>query len=92
MVATLKSVIGTCQSLGVLIEDKETKEIMKDINEGKFAEEITAKKTDVDPEKRKALDSYFETIAEKQEAVKKAEDAEKKAEDEKKAADAVEKK
>lgn len=59
------------------------------MNRGKFAEEINAKKTDVDSEKRKALDDYFETIAEKQESVKKAEDAEKAAEEEKKAADAV---
>ncbi|MBT6690121.1 50S ribosomal protein L11 [archaeon] len=87
--ATIKSVIGTCQALGVLIENKETKEIMQDINEGKFAEEISAKKTDVDSEKRKALDDYFATIAEKQEAVKKEEDAEKAAEEEKKAANAV---
>ena len=87
--ATLKSVIGTCQAMGVLIENKEIKEIMQDIEEGKFAEEINAKKTDVDSEKRKALDDYFATIAEKQEAVKKAEDAEKAAEEEKKAADAV---
>jgi hypothetical protein len=54
-----------------------------------FAEEISAKKTDVDPEKRKALDSYFETIATKQEAIKKEEAAEKAAEEEKKAANAV---
>ncbi|MFH0808480.1 MAG: 50S ribosomal protein L11 [archaeon] len=87
--ATLKSVLGTCQALGALIEDKEVKEILKDIEEGKFAEEIKAKKTDVDPEKRKALDAYFKTIAAKQESVKKAEDAEKAAEEEKKAAKAV---
>ena len=87
--STLKSVIGTCQSLGVLIENKETKELMKEIKEGKFAEEISAKKIDVDPEKRKALDTYFKTIAAKQEAIKKEEDAEKAAEEEKKAAKAV---
>ncbi len=90
--ATLKSVIGTCQSLGVLIENKETKEIMKDITNGMFAEEIAAKKTNVDPEKRKALAVYFATIAAKQEALKKAEDAEKAAEEEKKAEAAVKKK
>jgi large subunit ribosomal protein L11 len=89
--ATIKSVIGTCQALGVLIENKETKEIMKEINEGKFKEEIDAKKTEVDAEKRKALDEYFAEVSEKQEAVKKAEDAEKAAEEEKKAESAVEK-
>lgn len=89
--ATVKSVLGTCQALGVLVEDKEVKEIMKEVREGKFDSEIEAKKTDVDSEKQKALDAYFETIAEKQESVKKAEDAEKAAEEEKKAAEAVEK-
>ena len=89
--ASVKSVIGTCQALGVLIENKETSEIMQEINEGKFAEEISAKKTDVDPTKRKTLDDHFATVAEKQDAVKKAEDAEKAAEEEKKAAAAVEK-
>ena len=87
--ASVRSVIGTCQALGVLIENKETKEIMKEIDEGEYADEISAKKTDVDPEKRKSLDEYFETIAAKQEAVKKEEDAEKAAEEEKKAAKAV---
>lgn len=87
--ATLKSVIGTCQALGVMIESKETKEIMKDIKEGKFEKEISAKKTIVDSEKRKALDAFFATIIAKQEAIKKAEDAEKAAEEEKKTAATV---
>lgn len=84
--ASVKSVIGTCQALGVLIENKETKEIMQDINEGKFAEEINAKKTDVDPEKRKELDTHFSTVTAEQEAVKKAEEEEKAAAEEEKAA------
>ena len=87
--ASIKSVLGTCQALGVLVENKEVKEIMEDIEEGKFAEEINAKKTDVDSEKQKALNDYFATIAEKQDAVQKAEDAEKAAEEEKKAEAAV---
>ncbi|NPE27060.1 50S ribosomal protein L11 [Methanococcoides sp. SA1] len=89
--ATISSVLGTCQALGVLVENKEIKEVMQEIKEGKYSEEISAKKIDVDSEKRKSLDDYFATVAEKQEAVKKAEDAEKAAEDEKKAAAAVEK-
>jgi large subunit ribosomal protein L11 len=87
--ATVKSVIGTCQALGVLIEDKETKEIMQDIKDGKFAEEISAKKTDIDSEKRKKLDAYFATVSSEQEATKKAEEAEKAAEEEQKAATAA---
>ncbi len=87
--ATVKSVIGTCQALGVLIENKEAKEIMEEIAEGKYTEEIAAQKTDVDLEKRKELDVYFVGVAEEQEAVKKAEAAEAAAAEEAKAAEAT---
>jgi large subunit ribosomal protein L11 len=83
--ATLKSVLGTCQALGVLIENKEVKEVLKDIKEGKYSEEISAQKVDVDSEKRQELDSYFKKVADEQEAIKKAEDAEKAAAEEAKA-------
>jgi large subunit ribosomal protein L11 len=84
-IASVKSVIGTCQALGVLIESKDPKEVLEEITEGKYKEEIEAQKTDVDPEKRKELDEYFASVEEEQEAVKKAEEAEKAAEEEKKA-------
>jgi large subunit ribosomal protein L11 len=87
--ATVKSVLGTCQALGVLVENSEVAKILEEIEEGKYKEEIESKKTEVDQEKRKELDSYFAGIAEKQEAVQKAEEAEKAAEDEKKAAAAA---
>ncbi|MDH3353235.1 MAG: 50S ribosomal protein L11 [Nanoarchaeota archaeon] len=87
--ASVRSVIGTCQALGVLIESQEVKAVLDEIEKGKYAEEISAKKTDVDPEKRKELDAYFDTIAEKQEAVQKAEAAEAAAEEVKKAEKAV---
>ena len=87
--ASLKSMVGTCQALGVLIESKEAKEIMEEINEGRYDQEIKEGKTDTSPEKRKELDAYFAKISEKQDAVKKAEEAEKAAEEEKKAAAAA---
>lgn len=83
--ASVKSVIGTCQALGVLVESQETGEVLAEIAEGKYSEEIEAQKTDVSPEKRKELDAYFAEVAEKQEAVQKAEDAEKAAAEEAKA-------
>ena len=82
--ATLTSVLGTCQALGVLVESKEVKEVLEEIKSGKYSEEISAKKTDVDSDKRKELDSYFDEIAKKQEALRKVEEAEKAAEEEKK--------
>jgi len=89
-IATVKSIIGTCQALGVLIENKEAKEILEEISEGKYSEEISAMKTDVNSEKRKELDDYFAGIEAEQEAVQKAEEAEKAAEEEKKAENVVE--
>ena len=84
--ATLKSVLGTCQALGVMVENKEIKEILGEIEEGKYAEEISARKTDVSPEKRKDPDAFFADVASKQETIRKAEEAEKAATEEKKAA------
>ena len=87
--STVKSVIGTCQALGVLIESKTSKEIMEELAQGKYKSEITTKKIEVSAEKRKALDAFFAEVAKKQEAVKLAEAAEAAAEEEKKAAAAV---
>ena len=67
------------------IENKETKEVLEEIAEGKYKEEIEAQKTDVDPEKRKELDAFFKTVEAEQEAVQKAEAAEAAAAEEAKA-------
>jgi large subunit ribosomal protein L11 len=75
-ISSVKSVLGTCQALGVLVESKEVKEVLDEINNGKYSEEISAQKTDVSSEKKAELDEYFATVAAEQEAVKKAEDAE----------------
>lgn len=83
-ISTVKSVIGTCMANGVLIENKDPKEVLSEINEGKYVKEISSKKTKVEDEKKKELDAYFARIAEEQEAVKKAEEAEKAAEEEEK--------
>lgn len=88
-ISTLKSVLGTCQALGVLVESKEVREVLDEIQEGKYAEEISAQKTDVSEEKKQELDNYFATIAAKQEAIKKAEDEEAAANAEKAAEAAV---
>lgn len=75
--ATLRSIIGTCQALGVLIESKEPKEVLEEISEGKYKEEIEAQKIDVSPEKKEGLDVFFEQVVSEQEAIKAAEEAEK---------------
>ncbi len=70
---SLKSVIGTCMAMGVLIESKDPKEVLREIEEGKYASEIKEQKTEVDPEKKKALDEFFSEIAKRQEAKKQEE-------------------
>lgn len=82
--ATLKSVLGTCQAIGCLVENKEVKEVLEEIKQGKYKEEIESQKTDVSPEKKKKLALFFSEIEKKQEALRKAEEAEKAAEEEKK--------
>jgi len=63
--------VGSCVSLGVLIDSKEPKEIMLEISEGKYDEEINAEKTEVSPEKKKELDDYFKNLSAEQEKKKK---------------------
>jgi len=86
--ATVKSIIGTCQALGVLIENQEPEEILRKIEEGEYKNEIEAQKTDVSPEKRAKLDAFFKSIEAEQEAIRAAEEAEKAAEEESKAKEA----
>lgn len=87
--ATLTSVLGTCQAIGCFVESKEIKEVLEDVKSGKYDSEINAQKTNVDDEKRKELKSFFDEIAKKQEALRKVEEAEKAAEEEKKKAAAA---
>jgi len=83
--ATVKSVIGTCQALGVIIENKDPMEVLGEIAEGNYKEEIEAQKTDVDPEKQKGLEAFFKEVETEQEAIKKAEEEEAAAAEEAKA-------
>jgi len=62
----VKSVVGSCTSLGVLIENEEPKRIGMNIDQGKYDKEIEAQKTDVSPEKKKELDSFFKDLEKKQ--------------------------
>jgi large subunit ribosomal protein L11 len=75
-ISALKSVIGSALSLGVLIENKDPKEILRDIEAGKYKDEIKNQKTDLSPEKKKKLLEFFQDIKNKQEAQKKKEEEE----------------
>lgn len=76
----VKTVIGTCASLGILIENQPATHLGHQIEGGKFGKEIEAEATETPLEKREKLDKYFEEIKSKQEQVIKQEEAAKEAE------------
>jgi large subunit ribosomal protein L11 len=80
----IKTVVGSCVSLGVLIESKPAVTVAQELNEGKYADEIKEGKTETSAEKREELDSYFKELKEAQDKMLKKEKAEKEAEEEKK--------
>jgi large subunit ribosomal protein L11 len=52
----IKEVIGTCRSMGILVEGVSAGEATQLVNDGKFDEEIRAEKTELSAEERKALE------------------------------------
>jgi large subunit ribosomal protein L11 len=74
-------VIGTCQSMGVLVEGEEPKDIFQMIADGKFDEAIKSERTEISDEKKREL---AEELAEAKEEIAEemAEEAAMKAEEE----------
>jgi large subunit ribosomal protein L11 len=64
-------VLGSCQSLGILVESIDAKDVSKEVIEGKYDKEINEEKIEVDSEKQEKLSSDFKTLATKQAAVAK---------------------
>lgn len=77
--AAVKSVAGTCASLGILIENKSAIEIQGEIDEGKYDKEINLGVSEIPEEKKAQLDSYFAELKAKQDAAQKQEQAAKEA-------------
>lgn len=73
--AAVKLVVGTCGSLGVLVENMEAKQINDLIDQGKYDKEIKSAKTETSPEKKKKLADYFAEVKKQQEQRAKAEAA-----------------
>jgi len=90
--AAVKLVVGTCVSLGILIENKPAVEIEKEIDNGKYDKEIQEEMTETSEEKKAELKEYFEKVKEEQEKIIKQEKAAKEAEAEKKEEDTTEEK
>jgi large subunit ribosomal protein L11 len=84
--SAVKTVVGTCGTLGILVESKLAAEVEQDIDSGVYDSEIKSEKIETDSEKRKELDDYFAEIKSQQDAKLKQEQAAKEEEAEKKEA------
>jgi len=70
--SSVKLVVGTCTSMGVLIDNKSPKEIELEVAEGKYDKIIKDEITEVSDEKKKSLEAYFAQVKASQERAKKA--------------------
>lgn len=63
MKSLVKQIAGTCLVGGILIEGKDPKEVIKEIEEGKYDEEISQEKTELTEEEKKKLEEEREELA-----------------------------
>ena len=88
--SAVKTVVGSCVSLGILIENKNAKEIEQEIDEGKYDKQINEGTTETPEEKKKELSSHFLKLKSEQDKKLKAAQAAKEAEEAKKTEKPVE--
>ncbi|VVB82054.1 50S ribosomal protein L11 [uncultured archaeon] len=84
--SAVKTIVGTCVSLGILVENKPATEVEQEINEGKYDKEIKNEITQTSPEKKKKLDEFFAGVKKEQDRLIQQELAAKAAEEAAKAA------
>ncbi len=77
--SAVKTIVGTCVSLGILIENKPAAEVEKEIDEGKYDKEINAMTSITPEDKKKMLDEYFAKIKKEQDKILQQEQAAKEA-------------
>ena len=73
--AAIKSVLGSCITLGILVENKNPLEVIRDIEAGKYAKEIKEEITETPGDKKKSLEEFFSKVLAEQEKVKQQEEA-----------------
>ena len=69
--SAVKTIVGSCQSAGVLIDGKDARDILKEINQGKYDALIKSEKTETDPEKMKELEAMGKELESKKKQVEK---------------------
>lgn len=65
--SAVKQVVASCVSSGVLVEDKDPKEVLKEIDEGKYDEEIENEKTELTEEEKEEIRKKREELQEQME-------------------------
>lgn len=78
--SAVSTLIGTCGSLGILIESKSPSEVQQELKEGKYDKEIESESTETPEEKKKELSEYFEGLKKQQDRMLKQEKAAQEAE------------
>ena len=71
----VKSVLGSCITLGILVESKDPREVIRDIEAGKYDKEIKQEITKTPEHKKKSLEEFFSKVLAEQEKVKQQEEA-----------------
>ena len=66
---SVKTIVGTCGSLGILIENKPATEIEQEIEEGKYDKEIKKEITETPSEKKEQLNEFFSKLKKEQDKV-----------------------
>jgi len=64
----VKEVMGTCRSMGIMVEGKRVAETIKDVNEGVYDEKIRLEKTEISAEEQKQLEEEKKTLQEESKA------------------------
>lgn len=70
--AAVKTVLGSCVSLGVLVESQNPVDVEKEVEEGKYDKEINSESTETPEEKKKQLTEFFAGVQSKQDKEAKA--------------------
>lgn len=87
--AAIKLAIGSCVSLGILVDSKEPKLVTKEVDEGVYDDTIKNETTAPSEEKQKELESFWKELSTQQEKTQKAVAEAKAAEEAKKSEEAA---
>lgn len=83
--ASLKTMVGSCVSLGLLVDGKDPKQVLQEIDKGEYDKVIDSGQTEVPEEKQAQFEELKKEIEVKKKQIKKEKEAAKAAEEAKEA-------